>query len=97
MPGCSATGPDSVMRSVVAPPGSIIDGRPLGNEISSAGQSQTPCGLASTFWRPARLAPVPAFEPPFAVQPPCVWMPIAWFVPSRITGEPELPPVVSAV
>ena len=38
---------------------------------------------------------VPLFEPLVEVHPPCVWIPIASPVASLITGEPELPPVVS--
>ena len=56
---------------------------------------QAESGLLSQPWSEARFSPVPLL-PAVAEQPACVWMPIA--TPpllSRITGEPELPPVVS--
>ena len=97
VPAASGTPPPMLTRIVVVPSDCTNCGSPFGNVNSTPGQSQTPCGLASAACSAVWLLPVPALEPLVEVQPPWVWMPMAWLVPSRITGEPELPPVVSAV
>ena len=55
--------------------------------------AQIPWGFESAACSEVLAAPQP-WLPPTELQPALVWIPIALFVPSRITGEPELPPVV---
>ena len=60
----------------------------------------TPSGLLIAFTRPALPKVVPWFAPPtpppLSKQPAFVWTPIVAPSEVRMTGEPELPPVVSA-
>ena len=56
---------------------------------------RAPRGLLLAVCNPALVIGVPEFVPPSIRQPPLVWMPSTCPVSSRITGEPELPPVVS--
>ena len=75
------------------------DGVPLehGRRVRLRPRGAIPRGDAMAFWSSGRVKDVPLFWPPVAEQPPWVWMPTASPVLSQITGEPELPPVVSAV
>ena len=57
--------------------------------------AQTPWGLLIAAWKSARVIWVPQLFPPPLPQPPWVWTPMARPLCSWITGEPELPPVVS--
>ena len=65
----------------------------IGNELSHLRVTVIALTAAA---QSARVNAVPQLLPlPELVQPPWVCTPTAWPVFSRITGEPELPPVVS--
>ncbi len=58
--------------------------------------TQTPCGLAKASSSAGWFRAVPALDVAGdSLHPPCVWIAIARPVVRSITGEPELPPVVS--
>src|SRR4051812_40060716 len=52
--------------------------------------AQTPRGLARAVSRPGQSMAVPMLEPPVAVQPALVWMPMTWPLARLTMGEPEL-------